>query len=330
MRVGLAVSIIGHAAILGFGFLAFPEARPFVVTEIEALPVDLIEVADETDLLAGDKKSEQLPEEKPQPKPEVAAALPSPEPAEKPAERPVESAREPTPPPPPPPQAEAEPEAEPAPEPEAVAALPDAKEPALPEDDAEPLPEAEPKPEERPPVEARTPRARPDPPKQVARLEPPKTRSQPVEPPETRPEFNPDDITALLNKQEPAGGGDPLPAEEPQTLGSIDGRAEAAMTQSELAALQARLYQCWSPPVAVREAGALVVTVRILLLPDGSLAGEPQIIDAGFHPLSQIASESAVRAVVQCAPFGDILRPEKYALWQQIDFVFDPRQMLGG
>jgi hypothetical protein len=102
------------------------------------------------------------------------------------------------------------------------------------------------------------------------------------------------------------------------------------MTQSELAALQARLYQCWSPPVAVREAGALVVTVRILLLPDGSLAGEPQIIDAGFHPLSQIASESAVRAVVQCAPFGDILRPEKYAVWQQIDFVFDPRQMLGG
>jgi outer membrane biosynthesis protein TonB len=197
-------------------------------------------------------------------------------------------------------------------------------------EEAEPLPEAEPKPEERPPVEARVPRARPNPPKQVARVERPEKRSQPVEPPETRPEFNPDDITALLNKQEPAGGGDPVPAEEPQTLGSIDGRAEAAMTQSELAALQARLYQCWSPPVAVREAGALVVTVRILLLPDGSLAGEPQIIDAGFHPLSQIASESAVRAVVQCAPFGDILRPEKYAVWQQIDFVFDPRQMLGG
>jgi outer membrane biosynthesis protein TonB len=327
MRVGLAVSILGHAAILAFSFIAFPEARPFVVTEIEALPVDLIEVADETDLLAGDKTSEELPEEKPQPKPEVAAALPSPEPAEKPAERPVEAAREPTPPPPPPPQAGPEPEPEP--EPEAVAALPEPAEPAVPEE-AEPLPEAEPKPEERPPVEARVPRARPNPPKQVARVERPEKRSQPVEPPETRPEFNPDDITALLNKQEPAGGGDPVPAEEPQTLGSINGRAEAAMTQSELAALQARLYQCWSPPVAVREAGALVVTVRILLLPDGSLAGEPRIIDAGFHPLSQIASESAVRAVVQCAPFGDILRPEKYAVWQQIDFVFDPRQMLGG
>jgi hypothetical protein len=53
-------------------------------------------------------------------------------------------------------------------------------------------------------------------------------------------------------------------------------------------------------------------------------------VDAGFHPLAQVAAESAVRAVVQCAPFGDILRPEKYALWREIDFVFDPRQMLGG
>jgi colicin import membrane protein len=82
----------------------------------------------------------------------------------------------------------------------------------------------------------------------------------------------------------------------------------------------------------VREAESLVVEVRITLLPDGSLAGEPQLLSVGSvsNPLSQIAAEAAIRAVVQCAPFGDILRPEKYALWQQIDFVFDPRHMLGG
>jgi hypothetical protein len=82
----------------------------------------------------------------------------------------------------------------------------------------------------------------------------------------------------------------------------------------------------------VREAGALVVTVRINLLQDGSLAGEPQLLRVGLasDPLSQVAAESAIRAVVQCSPFGDILRPEKYALWREIDFVFDPRQMLGG
>jgi hypothetical protein len=147
---------------------------------------------------------------------------------------------------------------------------------------------------------------------------------------ETRSEFNTEDIAALLDKQEPAGGGDPVPSQEPQTLGSIDGRAEAAMTQSEIEALKARLYRCWNPPVGVREAGGLRVTVRISLLQDGSLSAAPEVLEAGFHPLSQIAAESAVRAVAQCAPFGDILRPEKYALWSQIDFVFDPQLMLGG
>ena len=104
------------------------------------------------------------------------------------------------------------------------------------------------------------------------------------------------------------------------------------MTQSEIAALKARLYRCWNPPVAVREAASLVVKVRISLLPDGVLAGAAAdaIEHATTTRLSQIAAESAVRAVVQCAPFGDILRPEKYALWNEIEFVFDPREMLGG
>ena len=104
------------------------------------------------------------------------------------------------------------------------------------------------------------------------------------------------------------------------------------MTQSEIAALKARLYRCWNPPVAVREAGELVVEVRISLLPDGSLSGPPELmrVEQAQNPLSQIAAEAAVRAVVQCAPFGDILRPEKYALWKEIEFVFDPREMLGG
>ena len=90
-------------------------------------------------------------------------------------------------------------------------------------------------------------------------------------------EFNLDEISKLLNKKDPAGGGDPVPATEPQTLGSVDGRADAAMTQSEIEALKARLYQCWNPPVAAREAGTLVVQVRITLLPDGSLSGQPTI-----------------------------------------------------
>jgi outer membrane biosynthesis protein TonB len=310
MRAGFTVSILGHVAIFGLGLLAYSGSRSLEAEKIEALPVELVSIAEVTDLLQGDKSSEILPEEKPQPKPTVEAEAPQPIQEEKPAEVPVEQVTPPAP--------EPTPEPEPQPE-EEVAAIP-------------PAPDVLVEPEPAAPAEAPVPKPRPAPPKQAE----PKPAAAPTPPvaetPEEQPAFDPDQIAALLNKQEPAGGGDPQPNPEPQTLGSIDGHEGAAMTQSEIAALKARLYRCWNPPVAVREAGALVVEVRITLLPDGSLSGDPQIIGVGqvSNPLAQVAAEAAVRAVVQCAPFGDILRPETYALWNTIDFVFDPREMLGG
>ncbi|MGH6923508.1 MAG: hypothetical protein ACRED5_07185 [Propylenella sp.] len=328
MRTGITVSIIGHAVILGLGLIAFPDMRSLESEKIEALPVELISVDEITDLAPGIESSEELPEETPQPTPEIEAEAPSPEPEEIPAETPVEAAEAP---PPPEPAPEPEPEPEPTPPPEPVA-------PPAPQSPPEPAPEPErdladlleelPEPEPEPPVvtDPNVPRVRPEPPPRVARVEPP------APPEEEEAEFNADDISALLNKQEPQGGGAPEQATEPQTIGSIDGRAEAAMTQSEIAALKARLYRCWNPPIAVREAGALVVEVQISLLPDGSLAGQPVVtrVDHASDPVAQVAVEAALRAVVQCAPFGDILRPEKYAIWSRIDFVFDPREMLGG
>ena len=321
MRAGLTASIVGHAVIVGLGFFAFPEMRPLESEEIQALPVELISVADITDLAPGIETSEEIPEEAPQPLPEIEAEAPAPEPVESPPDEPVKAVEAP-----PPPEPEPAPEPEPEPDLATLLAQPEpevAPEPA-PEPDLkeflEELPQTEPEP--RVITDPNIPRPRPKPPRQVARVEPP--------PEKPKPDFNADDIAALLNKQEPRGGGDPEPASEPQTIGSIDGHADAAMTQSEIAALKERLYRCWNPPIAVREADSLVTTVRIHLLADGSLAGAPEVRSAVFDPLAQIAAESAVRAIVQCAPFGDILRPETYAKWNQIDFVFDPREMLGG
>jgi hypothetical protein len=174
------------------------------------------------------------------------------------------------------------------------------------------------------------PKARPTPPKPVAQPKPiPPKPQRPVVKVQPGEEFNPDDIAALLDKRQPAGGGDPVPAESPQTLGSVDGHANAAMTQNEIEALKARLYQCWNPPVGVREAGNLLVTVEINLMQDGSLATPPQVVGSGFDPLWQVAVDSALRAVQMCAPF-DMLPPEKYSLWRDIEFTFDPREMMGG
>src|SRR5215208_3605946 len=96
MRAGLTVSIVAHAVILGLGFIAFPEGRPFQADNIEALPVELVSISDVTDLLKGNKKSEIVPKENPQPKPTVKAETPAP-PAEKPEPKPVEAAPPPAP-----------------------------------------------------------------------------------------------------------------------------------------------------------------------------------------------------------------------------------------
>ncbi len=319
MRAGLAFSIAGHLAVLAYGLVAFPDARPFKVDDIEALPVDLVPIAEMTDLLAGDRMAEKTPEAIVQPKPTVKAEAASPKPAEKPAKVPVKAAEAPV----------------------TVAALPKPVTPEPPESPAPP--EAEPQAKAAdapPPAPARNPQARPKPPKPVKVAKPaatkkPKRTAKPAtakKKPDKKP-FNPDEIAALLNKQDAAGGGDPSPATTPQTFGVDDGLVDAAMTQSEqdamIGALRNRLAQCWNPPRGVREAGSLRVTVGIGLLPDGNLAAQPRILDAGFDALSQIAAESAVRAVQICAPY-DMLPPEKYSSWQDIEFVFDPREMLGG
>jgi outer membrane biosynthesis protein TonB len=324
MRVGFAVSVIGHVAIFSFGFFAFFSTPPLDPIEITALPVELISVADDTDLLAGDEQSEILPEEEPQPVPEAQAEAPAPEPAEEPEETPVEAAREPTPPPPAP-----EPEPEVVPEEEEVAALP--------EPEPEPIPEAEPEPvaepEETMPAEAPRPRPRPEPPEQVAEPEPTPDPIRELAEQEPAEEFNPDEVAALLNKQEEQGGGAPVPVEEPQTIGSIDAQPEAAMTQSELAALSARIGRCWSPPAGAMDAGGLIVEVLITFRPDGYLANEPVVMGGGSDPRFMAAADAAVRAVIGCQPYNDIFTPEKIALMSEgLILNFDPRQMmmLGG
>lgn len=360
MRKALVISVAAHALILGVGFAAFPELRPFADKSVDALPVELVSVDDATDILKGTRSAEALPEAEPQAQPnrkdEQALKSVIAE-AEKPGKsmRVISTARS---------AASSEParaldpasptEVTPAAKKEPPAAEPKTKAEA----DVAALP--------RPP--AIRPKARPTPPVRVAEAvvaqERPQQTLQPPQPSQQSPAFQPEpvraddrtppprsllaqadgraapvdlrdqsfrsrDIAALLDKRDPAAGASPDASLEPQTLGIENGLDSASMTMSEIDALKSSLHRCWSPPRGVREAGALQVTVGIDLNPDGSLAGHPRVLTSAFDSLTQIAAESAVRAVYSCAPF-DMLPPEKYALWRNIEFTFDPREMLGG
>jgi colicin import membrane protein len=91
--------------------------------------------------------------------------------------------------------------------------------------------------------------------------------------------------------------------------------------------IQGQLHQCWRLPGAGGGGSEIpVVTLSWKLNQDGSLNGEPVVKSAPNDTLGSAASEAALRAVRGCQPFH--LPPEHYQDWKEIEWDFDPRQML--
>jgi colicin import membrane protein len=170
--------------------------------------------------------------------------------------------------------------------------------------------------------------------KEEAKKPEPKVASRvpipPRRPPQKQqPKFDPKKVEALLDKRVPqrlAATGQQL--NNTVALGAPSAIA-ARLSQSELDALRARLAQLWNPPSGARNPQELVVQVRMKLKPDGTLAAPPMVLTHGQSPFFMAARDSAVRAVFRGQPF-DMLRPEHYEQWKDIEVTFDPRDMVRG
>ena len=162
--------------------------------------------------------------------------------------------------------------------------------------------------------------------KQQAKAEP----LPPKKPPQKQPpKFDADKIAALLDKRDPqrnAATGAEL--NSAPTLGTTTGNA-ANLSQSEIDALRSRLMGLWNPPVGIQNPEEFVIRVRIRLDRDGKLSAPPQVLSTGSGVLFNSARDSAVRAVFQGQPF-DMLKPEHYETWKDIEVTFDPRDMFRG
>jgi outer membrane biosynthesis protein TonB len=144
-----------------------------------------------------------------------------------------------------------------------------------------------------------------------------------------QPMFDPRQLQALLDKRDPqrlAATGDAIHTGvslgAPSTIG-------AQLSQSELDALRARLGQLWNPPAGASNPDELVVLVRIQLGPDGKLTAPPMVLTRGNSALYMAARDGAVRAIFRGQPF-DMLKPEHYDQWKDIEITFDPRDMIRG
>ena len=147
----------------------------------------------------------------------------------------------------------------------------------------------------------------------------------PKKPVQEQPKFDANKIAALLDKRDPlrnAATGTELSA---PALGAASGNA-ATLSQSEIDALRARLMGLWNPPVGIQNPQDYVIRIRVRLGRDGRLSAPPMVLTSGSGMLFGSARDSAVRAVFQGQPF-DMLRPEHYETWKDIEVTFDPRDM---
>lgn len=352
MRTSLILSLVFHGLVLSLALIGFGSSTPPAPPPTPSLSVGFVTAPSERSAVKAGKRDA----------PEKTAALSTP-PVEK-AEEAVETASEPKPservaekqaalPPPKPksqppqqdspktePEAKAPPKAK-APEPESEtksAAVPaPIRRPRIPQKQqvAEVRPKAEPEPvrrEEKP---------RPD---RIADLIDERTPQA-----EGTADFDPDRISALLNRDPTAGGrpqqdGPRRPWRQPSTLqeqasglspeeerqiayGAPQGQDER-MSANEVDAFRAQISRCWTPPVGGLGGASIIVKLRITLNEDGSLVRPPQISNHASSPFFRPAADSAVRAVMQCQPYA--MPIHKYRQWRDMLLTFDPSRMYGG
>ena len=261
------------------------------------------------------------PQEKPKPIPATEVA-PEPQPKEEVKPEPVKQAEpKPTPakpvPTPPPEDKTAAidptPEVKPDAVAEAIAKDPPTEETQLPS--SAPAPEARPKPQ---PAQAESAKA-PD----------RKDADKPVKEASSKPksndkQFNADEISALLDKQKPSGGGAKRSTQQASLGGDKDQGQK--LSQSEMGALSDQLGGCWTLPVGLEGSENFVAVVLFNLDASGKLDGRPTVEKSSGN---RQFDESAVRAVQKCNMAGLQVPPGKQDIWAQVRVTFDPREMLG-
>jgi|SoiMethySBSTD1v2_1073268.scaffolds.fasta_scaffold27778_4 colicin import membrane protein len=346
MRGGLVTSVLLHAAILGWALFTIQAQRELRVAEPEPIAVDLVNASELTRLRQGARNAKQLEAE--------AKEAPKPEPVKKEAPKPAPAAAAPPPPPPPPPPPKEEPKKE-EPPPKEVAAVPPppAAPPPVPApeeqkklDDLlkeqERQAEEQRKAEEQKQAEEAKKQAelkkKLDDAKKKKEAELKKKREEERKHREAeakKKQFDAENISALLNKIPDKGGPRPsVPLDEQAkakgpVLGAPEGR-DKQLSASELAVLAQIIKACvqsrWNVQAGGEATVDTLVKLRLRFNPDGTLAGEPVVMNSQNTPMFVVLSEGAKRAAQACQPYS--LPPEKYEVWKDIVLNFSLRDMV--
>jgi colicin import membrane protein len=150
-------------------------------------------------------------------------------------------------------------------------------------------------------------------------------------------QFDADRIAALIDKS-PDKRGAPRTATAPTKPTDYTGptAGERRGTDTVLSAreqdmlkamINSQLEPCAKMPGGGGGIDTPVVRVEFHLRQDGSLNGEPILVNQQSSPLYNLAADASIRALKQCAPFQ--LPPDKYGAWSTVTWDFDWPVILG-
>ena len=267
------------------------------------------------------KPEKQAPAKKPEPPKTTPKPVAKPE--KKPAKKPEKRLARPAPKPEKPKVARKKPE-----KPVKTAAKPKKKpEPKPPKAAREPAPKIERQvaalPRPRPPVKPR-PKKSPKPPKKTA-------KNPPARKPATKDAL--DSVFKTVGKLKKSEQSDRDRTAARTQAGVRAASRNLPMTLSEIEAVRRQIRACWNFPTGAQGAGSLRVLIEIRLNRDGSLRGEPRVLDKarlGSDPRFRVAAEAGLRALnhPNCSPLR--LPPEKFDRWKELTIDFDPSKLSSG
>lgn len=342
MKVSLATSTVLHAAVLGVALSSFTSPKTLEVADVEAFPVSIVPIEDLTQVQQGEKtapiaqEAAPVPTSRPDPVADAQNAGDNdvdlkPTKQAEPAPREVVS------------QAPPKPAEKPAPAKQPEPPSPESGPDPVPVKAPDPAPEQETKPTE---VAALPTQAKPDPVAeaitQAAAVQPEFTALPTAGPvPQKRPEpprraaadsastkqsdFNANEVAALLNKQDAAGGGAKR-STQTAALGGAQTTRGNNLSQSEMDALRGQIQRFWNIIPGIADGGDVRVTVRMKLDPTGNIVGQPDVSASGGSAATRgTLAGSAKRAVLRAQPYQ--LPAAKYDSWSEVIVNFDPSQL---
>ena len=143
--------------------------------------------------------------------------------------------------------------------------------------------------------------------------------------------FDPGNIAALIDKSK-IDSAETVKKNDDITQDKDKNIENTGLTLSEEDALKAQIFGCWSIPLGLPYNEDLLVRIKLMLEPDGSVK-KTEILDharmnkpgQGFY---KVLAESALRAVKLCQPLR--VPTTGHERWKELQLNFDAREMLEG